>query len=163
MADGRMPSQQRGAGAAGARLAAGRPLPAEVGVAPEQLAYANLIAVGSLLATVLLVLGLILYVTGLLAPVVPPETLPRVWHLKVQDYVAATGVPTGWGWLAYVGAGDFFNYLAISVLAGLTIVGYLVLLPGYLRRRDWVYGALVALEICVLVLAASGVLKGGGH
>jgi len=130
-------------------------------VPAEQLAYASLIAFGSLLATALLVLGLVIYLTGLLPPVVPLEKLPRVWHLKVQDYVAATGVPTGWGWLAYVGAGDFFNYVAISILAGLTIVGYLVLLPGYLRRRDWVYAALVALEICVLVLAASGVLEGG--
>ena len=48
-------------------------------------------------------------------------------------------------------------------LASLTVVGYLVLLPAYVRRRDVAYAIIAVSEIVVLVLAASGILSVGGH
>jgi hypothetical protein len=43
-------------------------------------------------------------------------------------------------------------------------VGYLVLLlPAYIRKKDLSYAAIVTVEILVLTLAASGILKVGAH
>jgi len=36
-------------------------------------------------------------------------------------------------------------------------------MPGYVRRKDWVYTLICALEVIVLGLAASGILGAGGH
>jgi len=38
---------------------------------------------------------------------------------------------------------------------------FVVLLPLYAARRDWIYGVIAVLEIAVLTLAASGVLTVG--
>ncbi len=35
--------------------------------------------------------------------------------------------------------------------------------PMFLRKKDYIYAAIAALEILVLVAAASGILQTGGH
>jgi hypothetical protein len=45
----------------------------------------------------------------------------------------------------------------------MTVVCYLVLLKGYLAKKDWIYAGIAFLEIMVLSLAASGLLGSGGH
>lgn len=146
----------------GNAMAAEREVHAQDAQVPEeQLVYANLLYYGSLMAIGLMVLGFVLYVTGILNPAVPVDMIPSVWDLDVREYVEAVNVPTGWAWLAYLGQGDYFNYLGIALLAGLTIVGYVILLPGYIKRKDLAYSLIIAAEIAVLVLAASGILAGG--
>ncbi|MGQ9497369.1 MAG: DUF1634 domain-containing protein [Desulfotomaculales bacterium] len=132
-------------------------------VAPEQLVYANLLLYGCWIAIGLLVAAFILYITGVLSPLVPVTVMPKLWHLKVHEFVETLQVPTGWGWLNYVGKGDYLNFIGIALLASLTIFGYLILLPAYMKRKDAAFSLIVLTEICVLLLAASGILKGGGH
>jgi hypothetical protein len=128
---------------------------------PEQVFYGNILLIGSLTGIVLLVITFILYVSGAVAPFIPVEELPKLWGMKAHDYVELTKVPTGWGWLAYLGKGDYMNYIGVAILAGLTILGYLVLLPAYLKRKDGIYSVIVLVEIVVLVLAAAGVVAAG--
>ncbi len=45
----------------------------------------------------------------------------------------------------------------------MTIVGFLTLIPAYIRKKDWPFLVIVILEVLALMLAASGVLGTGGH
>jgi membrane protein YdbS with pleckstrin-like domain len=69
----------------------------------------------------------------------------------------------GWNWVGQLNKGDFLNYIGIALLALLTVVCYLVLLPGYIRRKDWIYTSFCIAEVVVLLLAASGIFGSGGH
>jgi hypothetical protein len=70
---------------------------------------------------------------------------------------------TGWSWLKNIGKGDYMNFVGIAILAGLTIACYLAILPALLRKKDMAYFVIAVAEVLVLTLAASGVLKSGGH
>ncbi len=59
--------------------------------------------------------------------------------------------------------GDFINFLGIAFLALLTIICYIVLFFGYVKKKDKIYATIVIAEILVLALAASGLLGSGGH
>jgi hypothetical protein len=47
------------------------------------------------------------------------------------------------------------------VLASTTFACYLRVIPLFFKKRDWFYAAVAVLEIIVLMLAASGVLRSG--
>ncbi len=127
----------------------------------EALRYAWLLDWGARVGVLALVLSFAAYVFGLLPPHVPLAQLPQVWNLPVTTYLAQTGAPTGWGWLALAHKGDFSGLIGISLLAGCSLPPLLGLIPLYLKQRDVVYAAICALVMAVLVLAASGILTGG--
>ena len=79
------------------------------------------------------------------------------------DYMHTTESPHGWGWLRLLDTGDYLNFIGLTILALITILCYLVLLPGYIRQKDWIYTLICVLEVLVLSLAASGILGAGGH
>jgi hypothetical protein len=115
-------------------------------------------------AGLLLLLGTFLvYLTGLLPPKVPVADLPRYWALPVKEYLAATGIHPGWGWVRLLGYGDGLNFVGIAFLAGVTAACYLAITPTLFRKKDAVYGWLAIVEVLVLAFAASGVLSVGGH
>ena len=130
---------------------------------PEQITYANILFYGAWLGIFLLFATYGLYVLGVVEPLVDVELVSRSWHLGVREYLQVTGSPHGWGWVALLGTGDFMNFAGMALLAVLTIICYLVLLPGYLRRKDKAYAVICILEVLVLSLAATGLLGGGGH
>lgn len=133
---------------------------AESGRSAEELAYARWLDACTKIGFVLLVGSFLLYVTGVLPPHVPVHELPRVWSLPVERYLAATGMPSGWGWVALVGRGDILNFVGVAFLSLTTLICYLRVLPMFARRRDRVFATIAALEIVVLALAASGLLSG---
>ncbi|HIE12772.1 MAG TPA: DUF1634 domain-containing protein [Desulfotomaculum sp.] len=130
---------------------------------PEQVVYGNLLLVASIGGIALMVVTFLLYISGLVAPHFPLEELPKYWGrgISAHEYVEATKAPVGWGWLRLVGKGDYMNFLGIALLAGVTVFGYLVLLPAYIKRKEGIYSVLVAVEILVLVLAAAGIISAG--
>jgi hypothetical protein len=130
---------------------------------PEQITYANLLFYGAWLGIFLLMVTYFLYVSGLLSPHVKIPMVPQYWGKSVHDYMAATGSPQGWDWTALLHKGDFLNFIGMALLAVMTIFCYIVLIPGYIRRKDWSYTVICVLEVLVLSLAASGILGGGGH
>jgi hypothetical protein len=130
---------------------------------PEQITYANLLFYGAWLGIFLLVVTYFLYVSGILAPHVEITTVPAHWGKSVHDYGQITGSPAGWGWTALLGKGDFLNFIGMALLAVMTIICYIVLIPGYIRRKDWAYTVICVVEVLVLSLAASGILGSGGH
>ena len=129
----------------------------------EQLAYAKLLDLGMKVGLLMLVITFIIYLFGIFTPYIPVKELPNYWKLPVKEYLKVTGIHTGWTWLSMVGKGDFLNFIPIVFLAGVTILCYMRIIPILFRKKDTVYAVLAIIEVLVLVLAASGVLKSGGH
>lgn len=130
---------------------------------PEQVKYANLLLYGSWTGILILAVTFIMYITGIVPSYIDPSQIQNYWGMKASDYLEVAKVPHGWGWLGMVGYGDFMSLIGIAFLGILTVIGYLILLPAYIAKKDRIYSTIVAVEILVLVLAASGVLKAGGH
>lgn len=72
-------------------------------------------------------------------------------------------VLSGWAWATLLGYSDFLNFLPVAILAGITIICYGVIIPGLFARGDMAMAIMAIVEIAILVLAASGILKVGGH
>ena len=129
----------------------------------EQLAYAKLLDIGMKVGLIMLVISFIVYLLGVLTPHIPVNDLPKYWAMPVKDYLKATNIHAGWSWISEIGKGDFLNFIGIAFLSGVTILCYMRIIPIFFRKRDPVYGILAIIEVLVLALAASGILKGGGH
>ncbi|MBU1261793.1 hypothetical protein KJ640_02430 [bacterium] len=129
----------------------------------EQQIYAKVLALLSKIGLGLLVVTFILYVGKLLPTKIPFERLSEYWSLSCEKYLEATGIHSGWSWLHLLGYGDFITFLSISFLAMTTIICYLAIIPSYLRKGDKIYSFLAIIEVIVLITAASGILKVGGH
>lgn len=127
----------------------------------EQLRYARVLGWGTRIGLALLVASFLAYVFAWLPPLVAHEQLPQLWNKPVGEYLAVTGIPTGWGWLSLVGQGDIANLVGICVLAGVSVPCLAAVIPVYAARRDRVFLAICLLEIGVLLLAASGILTAG--
>lgn len=129
----------------------------------EQMAYAGVLNIGMWLGLALLIVTFFVYISGVLPSFVPINDLPKYWTMRVHDFNVALHAPTGWGWAPLVGNGDYLNFVGIAILSGLTILCYLVILPILIRKKDTAYVVIAIMEVLVLSLAASGLLKVGGH
>ena len=133
--------------------------PAEAG--PEQRLYAAILEKGMYAGLACLLVTFAIYVFGAVEPHIPPEELSRYWGEGVEDYLREAGVKGGWVWVSMLGHGDFLNFIGIAILAGVTILCFVALVPMLVKRRDRIYTVLAILELIVLTLAASGILAGG--
>ncbi len=129
----------------------------------EQIIYANLLLMGMLAGLVIMFITYIVYLTGLLPPQVGLDVISANWGKGIHEYLELTHSPNGWGWIPLLGKGDFLNFIGFALLGLMTIVCYVVLVRGYLRKKDWIFAVISVLEIVVLALAASGILGSGGH
>lgn len=129
----------------------------EARMSDEQLMYARVMGIGVQIAVAVLALGALLYFLGAIQTAVPVSELPRLWRLSAPDYLAASGIPRGWGWISMLDRGDILPLAGIALLAGASVPCLVALLPGYLGRRDWAYFGITLCLIGVQVLAATGV------
>lgn len=129
----------------------------------ERLVYAGILGKGMKIGLIILIVTFIVYLTGILNPHIPIQDLPKYWDMPVHEYLKAANIKSGWSWVGKVGEGDFINFIGIVFLAGVTIICYIRIIPIYFRKNDAVYGVIAILEVLVLALAASGLLKVGGH
>ncbi len=130
---------------------------------PAQITYANMLFYGAWSGLGILVLTYFLYISGIVPPHVPLKEIPLLWSQPVHTYLELGHVPVGWGWLALIGQGDFLNFIGIVILASMTLVCYIPLIPSLLKHGEKALATMAALEILVLALAASGLVNGGGH
>jgi len=128
-----------------------------------QLFYARILDRAAKLGFLFLLTTFAIYISGILSPFVPLEDLPRYWSQPASHYLQATQIQTGWAWVHELHHGDFLNFLPIAILAAVSILGYLAVGYKFFRNREMAMGIIVILEILVLTLAASGLLKTGGH
>jgi phosphoglycerol transferase MdoB-like AlkP superfamily enzyme len=130
---------------------------------PEQVTYANLLFYGSWAAIAILLITYVIYCSGVLDTYVPMEKLQHYWSRPVAEYVHEANIPLGWGWATLLGKGDFLNFVGIVLLAGMTIICFLVVLPSYIKEKDILYVVIVVLEVLVLAAGASGFIGAGAH
>ncbi len=128
---------------------------------PEQILYADILAKGMYIGLLCLLLTFIIYVSGLLDPYIPLDKLSTYWSMNVSDYLHESGAPDGWGWLSMLSHGDFLNFIGIAILAGLTIICYVAIVPALLKKGDKIYVTLTILEVLILAFAASGIIAAG--
>lgn len=135
----------------------------EIKATEEQMGYARILDMGMKIGMLLLIITFIIYLTGIFPSYLQVEDLPRYWSISVHDYLELAKVQAGWGWIKMVNKGDFLNFISIAFLAGVTVICYIRIIPILFRKKDRVYGVLAILEVLILILAASGLLRAGGH
>ncbi len=124
--------------------------------------YARWLDAGTRIGFVALVVTFVAHVLELVPPGIALEHLPRYWHLPVTEFVALTGAPQGWTWIARLGEGDLLNFVGVAILASVTALCYARVLLLFLRAGERVFAAICAAEIVVLAAAAAGIF-GAGH
>jgi len=135
----------------------------ELKAQPEQLVYANLLFLGAWGGIFIMIATYIIYITGVLPAHVDINSIPLHWGKGVNEYLAITGSPHGWGWAALLHKGDFLNFIGMALLAVMTIICYLTLIPAYIKKKETALTIICILEVLVLSAAASGLLGSGGH
>jgi hypothetical protein len=135
----------------------------------EQILYAKVLGIGMSIGLVTLLITFGIYVSGISDPAVPLDQVPNYWHYGVNEYLEVVNrdylhmehSPTGWAWATMLAKGDFLNFVGIAILAGVTIICYLAIVPTLLRKKDRAYLTMAIVEVLVLALAASGILSVG--
>lgn len=123
--------------------------------------YARWLGAATWIAFAAACVAFILYAGGVLPSFVPLDALPALWQLPVGEYLARTDVPVGWDWLRLLSYGDYLSLACVALIAAVTLVCYLAVLPMLLRLEERMQAALVAAQIVVLLVAASGSLAAG--
>jgi len=132
---------------------------------PEQVRYAGILEKGMYAGLMCLFVTFALYVSGIMTPYIPLDELPRYWEMRVGheegEYLHEAEIPQGWGWARMLGYGDFLNFVGIAVLAGVSVLCYMAIIPLLLKQKDFVYAVLALLEVAILTVAASGIIEVG--
>jgi|UniRef100_A0A7V6A358 hypothetical protein len=128
-----------------------------------QLFYANLLNRLTLFSFALLIIAFAIYLSGILSSYVPMQDIIQLWTESSHHYMQTANIKPGWDWVGKVGYGDFLVYVPIVILAGVTIVCYIGVIFKFLKSREYILVVIASLEVLVLLAAASGVLKSGGH
>ncbi|MFP4392075.1 MAG: DUF1634 domain-containing protein [Desulfohalobiaceae bacterium] len=132
-------------------------------VAPEQQLYAEMLEKGMYLGLGLLLLTFMIYAFGIIEPYIALDKIANYWHTSAAEYLHSADIPDGWGWIALLGYSDILNFIGIALLAAVTIFCYISIIPLLIKQKDMLYAFFVALEALILIFAASGILKVGGH
>jgi len=117
--------------------------------------YARWLERGSRLVFAFAVVALALYLSGVIAPLVPLDALPTLWTLSADEMLRRIGAPSGWGWVRYLGYGDYLNLLAIALFSLITLVCVARVIPAFLKRGERVQALLALLQVIVLLAAAA--------
>ena len=120
----------------------------------EQQIYARWLEWGTRVALAVLIASFLAYVLALSDPHLPPQELAKLWEFPVDHYIAATGAPTGWGWLALVHKSDYLIFLAVALLGFISVLCYVRIVPLLVRQGEPWRAAIAVLQVLVLLAAA---------
>ena len=120
----------------------------------EQDIYARWLAWGTSIALVVLIASFLAYALALRDPHLPPQELVRLWAFPVDHYIAASGAPTGWGWLALLHKSDYLIFLAVAMLGFITALCYARIIP-VLFREEKPWRAWIAIAQVLVLLGAA--------
>ena len=134
---------------------------ANLEASPEQIRYAAFLEKGMYVGLLILFITFAIYSLGFMKPYIPLDKISDYWSMNVHDYLHHANIKAGWHWIGMLNYGDFLNFIGIAVLAGVTILCYLAIIPILLKNNDRVYAVLAFLEVLILSLAASGILTVG--
>ena len=125
-------------------------------LADDERIYLRVLVASTVVCSVLLLLAFAAYLTGWLEPVVPIARLPELWSLPAEQYLAASGTPRGWGWVALAGRGDLANLVPAALIASIALACVAAVAAHYSARGDRLLAAIAWLQVAVLLVAVSG-------
>jgi len=126
-----------------------------------QATYARWLDVATRVGFVISLAAFLVYVSGVAEPFVPLEQLPRLWSLSAAQYAAATGSPTGWGWLGMLGKADYLNLAAVALFGIVTLACYARIVPLLFAEGERLQAFIALAQVLVLAAAAAGFFTGG--
>jgi hypothetical protein len=124
------------------------------GAGSEDERLARSLGIGVRIGLVLLAATFVVYVFGLLPPHVPLDRVPSYWHLRAADYLERTGMPARWQWAARLSEGDVLTMVPAVFLVALAAPCLVAVLPMLVRRREFVYVAIIVLQLALFAVAA---------
>lgn len=145
-----------------ARPSAGLGDAPDTGASDFEISYSRLLEGGALVALVVMLVTYVLYAGEVVPSNVPPGRVSEHWGHAPEAYAEAASLHGGWGWITRLGQGECLSRLGPALLGIVTIICLAVALPVFLKKRDWAFAAIIAAEVAVLALSASGLI-GGGH
>ena len=122
---------------------------------PGMIRYANLLLSGTWYGLLLLLIGYLLYVSGIRASDLSPEQLSAYWSLSASEYVREAHVPTGLQWVGRLHRGDFLSFPALALLLSLPAGCLLAVVPSCVRKKDWLLLGALLLHLLILYIVAS--------
>ena len=126
---------------------------------PQEL-YARWLEHGARATFVFAFATLVLYLAGVLPPLLPLDELPRLWTLSAAEMMREAHAPGGWSWLHFVRYGDYLNVLGISLFALLALVCTARVVPAFWRSGERMQALLALLQVLVLLAAALDLFPG---
>lgn len=128
---------------------------------PEQVLYSKILSTGMLIGMGLLLLTFLIYVSGIIDPYIPHSRVIDYSKMNIHDYLRRTEIQGGWSWIYMLRYSEFLNFIGIALLAGVTVICYVSIVPILLKNNDRVYAIIAIVEVLILAFAASGLLKVG--
>ena len=116
--------------------------------------YRAVLGVGVRVILAVLAAALALYLSGAVRPHVPLDELPGYWTLPSADFVERTGMPTGWSWIGRLNEGDVLTMIPAALLATMSAVCLAAILPIAVRQGDYVFVAVIVLQLALFAVAA---------
>jgi hypothetical protein len=127
-----------------------------------QAIYADWLDISTRASFAASLVAFLVYVSGAVPPYLPLESLPLYWGLPVGEFLRQTGAPSGWGWLRHLGGGaEYLNLACMALIGFVTALCYVRIVPVLLRVGERLQALLAALQVAVLLAAASGFFAGG--
>ncbi len=126
-----------------------------------QLSYATVLFWTSTLGIIFIIAGYLTYVLQLLPSAVSPAEVALHWHLRAAELHNVVAVPSGWDWLTQLGRGDVISYASIVYLSSVTMFCLAVIIPAFVKEKDFIYTVLTLLQVTVLLFVAAGAFSGG--
>ena len=123
--------------------------------------FASMETLGVRIGLTVLISAFVLYLTNILPPVIPIAELITLVSVDASAFTSANNIPVGWAWLRLMQHGDMLSLGGILLLLGSIFLAYLSLIPLCLRRKDYIYLALVVAQLAVFVLAGGGWITAG--
>lgn len=121
---------------------------------PVEQAFARWTWAGARLAFLWVTVAFALYISGVLPARLPITEVERLFHLPAAEFTAQTGSPRGWAWLGDLRMGDALSLAGLVFSSAVMVLAYLATLWVLVRRRDWLYALLAALQVAIFVYAA---------
>jgi hypothetical protein len=120
--------------------------------------YARLVDLLTRIAFLVSAGAFVLYLAGVPMPLMAPDDLPQLWALPLEEYLALSGAPTGWAWLALLGHADYVCLAGLALFPCVILLCNAAVLGALMQRRERLMAVLVAAQVAVLAIAASNLL-----
>lgn len=125
-----------------------------------QRAYAKWLRRGTFAGVAVLLAGFAAYMLGVV-PHVPMEQLPALWEQPASRYLESAQLRPGWQWATLVHRSDMLVVAGIALLATCSVLSLAAAIRAFRASGERALMAICAVQIAVLLLAASGLLAGG--